>query len=679
MRFPKAVGPVLVAALSTPQGPAGAAPAEVVEPAAAVAPAVAGDESFLQIVAHQDDDILFMNPDLNRQYAAPSVTVYLTGGETTDPRFPSPCAYSESRDAGARAAHARLAGVAEPTWNTAAERLTSGKIVQLDTLDQAPQIQLVFLRLHDGGDTNYPAGGGRATLDTLFAEGPGGPSHQATLGSLPADGVCDLAYAHQSYTHDELLATLTELMERFRPTVLLTQDPRVPKGYDRNPLNPADHTDHIAAARFAGKAALGYHGPDGNGRVILRNYRDYNVRMDPPNLPASTAKEKKKTFLAYLGPKRPTAGSGYSGRYDPQPNPDEANFYADFPSRQYPRWSNGTAWAAQDGTGALNAFAVLDNRVQAWRESEPGGDWGGPVPVPGGEDIAAALGVVRDASGLIHLFGIRLSDDRVVTVAQTSPGSWGEWTVLGNPDPATPGFIGSPVPVLGGDGRLTVFVRNAGGGVSALGQLPGGDWPAAWADLGGTRVRDGLAAALTADGRIELFAPTREGIGHWRQSAPGGPFTRDPAFLGPAPAGPITVGRAADGRLELFFHQAGTGQVVTRYVRPNGSWTTTPESLGGPSGLEGVAAVTGSEGRTTVAIRNGAGGISVASLSASARGFNAQWSDLGRLIVGAPTVALDAAGRRVVLALGPDAVLHTARQIDPGADSPFGGWQQAGD
>ncbi|MFE2172777.1 hypothetical protein [Kitasatospora sp. NPDC059462] len=680
MQLPKAVGAVLSAALAAPQMHIGAAPRALVEPAAAVAPAATGAESFLQIVAHQDDDILFMNPDLSRQYAAPSVTVYLTGGETTGTPFPGPCAYSASRDTGARAAHARLAGVSEPTWNTAALRLSSGKTVQVDTLDQAPQIKLVFLRLHEGGDANYPAGGNRATLDTLFNEGPGGPSHQATLGSLPADGACDPAYANQDYTHDELVATLTELMERFRPTVLRAQDPRVPYGYSRDPLNPADHNDHIAAARFAGKAALGYHGPDGNGRVMLRNYRDYNVRMDPPNLPASTAKEKKKTFLAYLGPKRPASGGGwYSGAHDPLPDPDEAHFYADFPARQYPRWSNGTAWAAQDGSGALNAFAVLDSRVQVWRESEPGGAWGGPVPVPGSEGLASGLGVVRDSAGLLHLFGVRLDDDRVVTVAQTAPGSWGEWTVLGNPDPATPGFVGSPVPVLGGDGRLTVFVRNAGGGVSALTRLPDGGWPADWADLGGTRVRDGLAAVLAADGRVELFAPTTDGIGHWRQSVPGGPFARDAAFLGPAPAGPVTAGRTADGRLELYFHQAGTGQVVTRSVRPNGSWTTTPESMGGPAGLEGVASVTGTDGRTTVVIRNDAGGVSLASRPAAQRGSGTQWSDLGRLIVGAPAVALDAAGRRVVLALGPDAVLRTARQADPGADSPFGPWQQAGD
>jgi hypothetical protein len=44
-----------------------------------------------------------------------------------------------------------------------------------------------------------------------------------------------------------------------------------------------------------------------------------------------------------------------------------------------------------------------------------------------------------------------------------------------------------------------------------------------------------------------------------------------------------------------------------------------------------------------------------------------------------PTVALDAAGREVVLTFGRDATLRVSRQTAPGTDSPFGPWQQAGD
>ncbi|MGV9267853.1 PIG-L family deacetylase [Kitasatospora sp. NPDC003701] len=669
-RFRIAVGTTLTAALT-----AGLAVAGPNAPGAAADPALVVEESFLQIVAHQDDDILFMNPDLSREYTAPSVTVYLTAGETADARFADPCAYAASRDTGARAARARIAGVADPTWTVTPLRLSTGRTVELDTLDQAPQVKLVFFKLHSSGRT---PDAGQATLDTLFSEGPAGPTYASTLGSGAVDGRCDATYADQRYRHDELVASLTDVMHRFRPTVVLAQDPRVGYGYTRETTNLADNSDHIGGARFAGEAVAGYHGPDGNGRVLLRNYRDYNVRIDPPNVSPGAADEKRKTFLAYLGPNRNGAGRPYSGRYDPQPDPDEAQFYAMFPGRQYVRWSNGTAWSALDGGGSLNAFAVLDGRVQVWRETVPGGDWSGPAAVPGGEDLAPALGVVKDGSGLIHLFGIRLGDNRIVTTTRTATGAWSDWTALGNPNPDEPQYVGSPVPVLGRNGLLTVFVRNGGGGVSAVSQLPQGGWTADWADLRGSWVRDGLAAALAPDGRIELFAPSKDGIVHWRQSAPDGPFVQDAGLLGPAPAGPVTVGRNADGRLEIFYQQAGSGQVGTQYVRTDGSWTTSPDSLGGPATLEGVSVVTGGDGRMTVAARNGGAGVSLVSQTAPDRGFATTWPDLGSVIIGAPTVVLDAAGREVVLALGRDARLHAVRRTAAGADSPFGAWQRAG-
>ncbi|MFF4821928.1 hypothetical protein ACFY20_02515 [Streptomyces sp. NPDC001312] len=673
MRFPKPVRSVLavplVAALAvscqSSSGPAeGAAPAS--------------KSSFMQIVAHQDDDILFMNPDLTRQYRDPSVTVYLTGGETIDPRFPDTCAYSASRDAGAKAAHAQMAGVADPTWTAAPLKLGNGKTVEVDALDQAPQVKLVFMRLHARGDRNWVTKDtGQANLAELYAFGKAKSLRESTLGSLPVDGKCNRTYAHQQFSRADLVASLTDLMQHFQPTVVLAQDPKVEDGYSRDTTDLGDHSDHIGGARFVAEAARGYHGPGGNRHFLLRHYRDYNIRLDPENVPPALAEEKKHTFLTYLGPDRHT-GEHYSGRLDPQPNPEEPPFYAMFPGRQYPRWWSGTSWSALDRGGLLNAFAVLDGHVQAWRETESGGAWSGPDAIPGGKAMAPTLGVLKDRDGLIHLFGIRLRDSRIVTVAQTASGAWGAWTVLGNPDQGDPQYVGAPAPALDRDGRLTVFVRNAGGGVSATSQRPDGSWPGTWTDLGGTWVRDGLTATTASDGRIELFAPSKDGIRHWRQNESGA-FTQDGALLGPAPAGPITAGRRADGRLAVFYHQAGTTRTVTQYVRADGTWTSAPTPLGGPAGTDGVAVATSGDGRIAVAVRNGGGGVSTVSQSGPDQLLGLTWSDLGFGIIGAPTVAFDGAGRQVVLALGRDAALHVIRQSAPGAGSPFGPWQQAGD
>ena len=65
----------------------------------------------MQVVAHEDDDILFMNPDLSASVSAGTgvVTVYVTAGEsngslTGDPRT----LYAAQREEGARAAYAAM-------------------------------------------------------------------------------------------------------------------------------------------------------------------------------------------------------------------------------------------------------------------------------------------------------------------------------------------------------------------------------------------------------------------------------------------------------------------------------------------------------------------------------------------------------------------------------------------
>src|SRR3712207_5219086 len=87
--------------------------------------------AYLNVVAHQDDDILFLNPDLSNSLAAgrPNTTVYLTAGEANvpggsgrpgDPTF-AECQgggldredYARCRQLGARAAYARMTGVAD--------------------------------------------------------------------------------------------------------------------------------------------------------------------------------------------------------------------------------------------------------------------------------------------------------------------------------------------------------------------------------------------------------------------------------------------------------------------------------------------------------------------------------------------------------------------------------------
>ncbi|MEZ0107089.1 hypothetical protein ABH920_001080 [Catenulispora sp. EB89] len=640
-------------------------------PAFADSPAVA--PSVLAIIAHPDDDLLFFEPDMKEDYNLPSTSVYVTGGDATNhagpnKEFPSTCAYSESRFNGLRAAHSR--GVQNPTWSRNAITV-DGHVIEEDTLDQRPSTKLVFLRLHEAGDGNFKSGeNGFQNVYDLFSY-PKEGLREMSEGSDPQDGNdCDQQWAHQYYSHDDMLNTLGALMARYQASTVLSLDPNVGYNYERN-------IDHIGVTRFVGVTSQSWHGPGGRGHLLLRDYRDYTVNVDPADLDPGTADDKQQEFLAYVGPNRNPNGGRYSGKNDPEPDPYN-DFYSGFTHRQYPRWTNGVDWAALDSAGRLNAVAMLDNKVQVWRENSSGGSWTGPTAVPGSVPLAPALRLVKDGSGTLHIVGVRLSDEQIVSTAQTSSGGWGPWTVLGNPnpDPEHEALTGNPAVVAERDGRLTVFVRNWGSGVSALKQNPNGTWPRDWTDIKGYQVRDDVTAGLAPDGHVELFAPAIGGLLHWSET-PNGAYPIDRVPVGPPTAGPVGISRNADGRMEIFYVEGGgTGKVATQWQRPTGFWTTTPGVIG-PVGLEAVSANAGGDGRMTAATRNGGGGVSLMVQGAPNVGFST-FPDLGNVVIGAPVVVLDGRGRQAVLAFERDGALHTARQTAPGAGSPYGAWELAG-
>ena len=86
--------------------------------------------SILQIVAHEDDDVLFMNPDLSAALAAgiPTTTVYLTAGEAMGAldRSRTKVQFATDRQDATRAAYAQMLGVSGP-WNRQAVALPGGQ------------------------------------------------------------------------------------------------------------------------------------------------------------------------------------------------------------------------------------------------------------------------------------------------------------------------------------------------------------------------------------------------------------------------------------------------------------------------------------------------------------------------------------------------------------------------
>ncbi|AKV03926.1 Rhs family protein [Labilithrix luteola] len=277
MRRARAASAVLFATLATASCNEVTPEPLVTAPIVAPEPAFAGPHDVF-VVAHQDDDLLFLSPDIGAAIADPqaALTIYLTAGDAgrTDPTY-----YLE-RENGVLAAYASLAGAKNPHW-TETTMTVHGHPLLVRTLAEAT-VSIVFMRLPDGGgDGNgYPTSLG--TYD--------GSLRRLWRGEIPSLSAVDDS---TSYDREDLVETLEELFVTAQPSRISTLDASGAFG--------SDHSDHVHAALFTSAAT-----PDG---VPLRLYRGYNIRREVPNLAADESSSKWNAFLAYAAHDSAICGS----------------------------------------------------------------------------------------------------------------------------------------------------------------------------------------------------------------------------------------------------------------------------------------------------------------------------------------------------------------------------------
>jgi LmbE family N-acetylglucosaminyl deacetylase len=407
---------------------------------------------YVQVVAHADDDVIFMNPDLASGIRAGQATVgiYLTAGETDKADAE---AYAARRQAGTRAAYARMAGVAD-NWRAERLEIDRDHAVEQYTLQAKPQVQVIFVNLPENNDPR--AEGGRQALVRLWNDDRDA-LRVATL--VPTGGAVQQQYF---YTHNGVIRLLLALFDRLRPTVVRAQDPSPDKRYAKDWPQFHDHPDHVMAARFTEAATRLYQGP----RFVSESYRDYNVSEVPANLSPADRQDKVDIFGAYV------------------PHDSEVslgNPYAAWLPRMYQRYPRGSTWAANG-----QAYAVFNGQLFGCK---PGSDWA-TLPWANGP-LAPAV----SAAGS-WVVGKRLADNEMMALID------GSWQAIGNPDrhaAGDPGEAGSPVT----NGKA-VYAKNGRGGLSVW--RPGGGWTA----IGGKDIQDGLAIAGD-----DVYASTRDGVSRW--------------------------------------------------------------------------------------------------------------------------------------------------------------------
>ncbi|MFJ7154600.1 PIG-L family deacetylase [Streptomyces sp. NPDC101118] len=635
-----------VTALDTPQ------------PAAAPTRTVGG--SVLQIVAHPDDDLFFMNPDLSRSLTSGHAltTAYLTAGESDGvnaargPHFkdPRPAAdrgrYAEARQNGIRAAYAQMAtGDRTSPWKRSAVETAGGGHAEIDVLVSRPQISLVWLQL---GEARTVTGYRPDSLRGLW-EGRI-PRLEAQLAS---GSPVTTPFA---YTKDEVVATIAGVLERFRPTTIRMQDP-TPGRHPRSGKF-TDHQDHMYGARFAQAAAARYERFPDRPHYSVQNYLGYLNSALPHALDPATANAKLRIVKTYAWMDKEDYCGSPAGCGDRKvaARPTGANWVQ---SQRYTR-GESTSWLVEGAEGGLYAFAVLDGRMAVWHRTGPQGRWTGPDLLPGpGLDPGASAARMPD--GRVAVFGTRTTlgqraadyrRDVVFAVQDIPGGPFGSWQSLGSPETADAtgtSAISGPAPVtLDGSGRLAVYVRDARRTLRVREQLPQGGWTP-WLRLGGTDLMGEPVVTKDASGRRYVTATTPRTVLSWYQQFPGGRLT------GPHPTGlppttlPLSAAPEGDG-IRLFFRKPDSGAVRTVTLAP-GAGKALVSPVREVGGTAGYGAVSAAGGLLTGRVAGGTVGVSPLAGPPA-------WSESEMLFAGSPASAAESTGPATTAVLGLDAKLH---------------------
>lgn len=221
--------------------------------------------TLVTVVAHLDDDLLFVDPGITDRMQAGwcIVTVHLIGGANS-----SGFDYVLTRERAIRQTYARMAGV--PNAWTPSTVTIAGKPVFRMTLDAAPRIELLEMRL-PGGQVR----GGRVPLGLLWDEGE-------TIVSYPmnADGSGATRYDRAS-----LIATLGAILKP--ATEIFTLNP------DTVPF--LEHPDHIYAARITRHVARAF-----GLAAPIRYHLTYITGALPMNVPADKTQRKRDAAATYF-------------------------------------------------------------------------------------------------------------------------------------------------------------------------------------------------------------------------------------------------------------------------------------------------------------------------------------------------------------------------------------------
>jgi LmbE family N-acetylglucosaminyl deacetylase len=234
------------------------------------------EKTIMNFVAHQDDDILFLSPDLIHDIRAGHCirTVYLTAGDDGAGE-----AYWIGRQRGAEAAYNSMIGNPNQSWVERIIEIDKGHFAMIANPKGNTSISLLFLHLPDGnvGGSGFTTGG------------------YESLSKLAADriNVIHSIDKSSSYTPGQLVNLLVTIMHTYQPTNIRSQ------GSYRG-IRYKDHSDHNATAFFVARSYATYNKTYPEQLVpTMTYYLGYPVHSLAPNVSGEDLTQKTAAFLAF--------------------------------------------------------------------------------------------------------------------------------------------------------------------------------------------------------------------------------------------------------------------------------------------------------------------------------------------------------------------------------------------
>jgi len=536
---------------------AGAAPASPVLTGAPGSPTLFECHGIkdLAFVAHLDDDLLFMNPDIASNIEAGGCVrvVYLTASDAGEGE-----SYMLGRERGVRAAYAYMARQPD-LWKDDTVQVDSYHIARF-TLQGNPRLQLWHMRLKD----------------PWLGKGWGSLTPLSQAESVPGATADTLGAYHETYTRADIVRTLADIIAGYEPTTVRHLDDTISVPYTQLCWRCAGHghPDHIASARLVREAIAQV-----PGNYAETGYVDYPSQEREANLAETEIANKSEVFRQYAwndyhycsgpeGCKEPAGPAAawvrrsyYVSRHDVAPElfPDpqgglmvfaagESNDAVNMWDGRKHRWNTLGGRTA----GPLVSFAYPDSTVGIFARDTLGGLWLNKQNLDGTWKGWQAMAGVRAA----HVPAVAPRGD-AAAVAMGNDGNY-HWTVLSGIDstwapwqelPALPGALGNAAIAKDAANRFVVFAIDKAGRLHETSQRTAGSNAAweSWQLVPAPACGGGLAAIRNARGLIEIYLRDR-GTRHLLRIA------QDPAVAADAPAAP---GRRWSAAADLGIEYVG--------------------------------------------------------------------------------------------------------------------------